>query len=51
MTLKEQLLQEFECAIEAIFGGDTDKEFNIEEIDANTLNAIARKVAFYLDLD
>lgn len=50
MTTKEKLLEEFECAIEAVLGDSAEKEFNEAEIDAETVLQIAKKVGFYLDL-
>ena len=51
MTIKEKLMEEFGCAITAIYGDEADKEFDTEEtvIYNSDLLAIAKKVAFYLD--
>ena len=49
MTIKEKLLQEFECAINAIYGDRAEEEFSDEEVGEADLIAIAQKVAFYLD--
>lgn len=48
MTIYEKLMQEFGCAIKAIYGEQCEKEFegHIEDAD---LIAIAKKVAFYLN--
>ena len=53
MSIYDRLMEEFGCAIKAEMGDIAEKEFNQEEtpITKGDLNAIARKVAFYLDLD
>lgn len=50
MTLKEKLIEEFGCAIEAVFGDVADQEAEYVEVSKEDLLAIAKKVAFYLDL-
>lgn len=49
-TVKEKLMAEFECAINAVFGDIADKDCNLVDIDKADLEAIKNKVAFYLDL-
>lgn len=51
MSVYEKLVQEFGCAIRAIYGDECEKEFNKDEtiITDEELIAIAKKVAFYLD--
>lgn len=51
MTVKEKLLQEFECAINAIYGDVADMDTEEVEITRSDLEAIKRKVLFYMDLD
>jgi len=51
MTIKEKLIQEFGCAITAILGDDADKEAEDVEISKADIDAIAKKVKFYMDLD
>ena len=51
-TNKEKLLEEFEVAIVAIFGDLSDEEYNEDtdtDISAGDIDAIARKVKFYMD--
>ena len=50
MTVKEKLLEEFSCAITAIYGDLADKPFCDVAIDKEELEAIKNKVEFYLDL-
>ena len=50
MTVKEKLLQEYEAAINAVFGDIADYEADTVEIERGDLEAIKNKVAFYLDL-
>lgn len=50
MTVYEKLKEEFSCAIIAILGDGADNEFDPENISADDIEAIARKVKFYLDL-
>lgn len=49
MTIYEKLLEEFGCAINAIFGDLADEEYDEEKVSKDDLMAIAKKVAFYLD--
>lgn len=49
-TVKEKLMVEFECAINAVFGSLAEKECDLVDIDARDLEAIKNKVAFYLDI-
>jgi len=51
MTVKEKLIQEFGCAITAVFGDEADKETEDVEISKSDIEAIAKKVKFYMDLD
>lgn len=48
-TLKEFLLEQFGCAITAIYGDLADKPSSEVDVDVEELKAIAKKVAFYLD--
>lgn len=50
MTVYDKLKEEFGCAIVAIFGDLADDEFDPEKVSAADIEAIARKVKFYLDL-
>lgn len=50
MTVYEKLKEEFDCAILAIFGDLADDDFDLENISASDIDAIAHKVKFYLDL-
>ena len=50
MTVKEKLLQEFSAAISATYGELENADADRLEITASDINAIARKVKFYLDL-
>lgn len=49
MSIREKLLEELGCAISAVLGDTEDEEFD-NNISKDDLNAIAKKVAFYLDL-
>ena len=49
-TLKEFLSEQFDCAIAAIFGDLADKPSSEVKVTADDLNAIVKKVAFYLDI-
>lgn len=49
MTNKEKLLQEFACAITAELGDIAEEEFE-NKIEKGDIDAIARKVKWYLDL-
>jgi 2-methylcitrate dehydratase PrpD len=51
MTVYEKLKEEFGCAIMAILGDMADNDFDPENISASDIDAIARKVKFYLDLE
>lgn len=48
MTEKEKLLKEFEAAINAILGDDADKDSEEVALREGDIDAIARKVKFYL---
>ena len=50
MTVNEKLMDEFGCAISAIFGDLEDEEYEEGKVSFDDLLAIARKVAFYMDL-
>ena len=50
MTIYEKLIEELGCAISAVYGGAEDEEYEDGKITKHDLDAIARKVAFYLDL-
>jgi hypothetical protein len=53
MTIKEKLLEEFGAAIVAIYGDVAEKEYEefSDDIEAGDINAIARKVKWYMELD
>lgn len=50
MTNYEKLKEEFGAAIMAVFGDGADEEFYPLTLTAADIDAIARKVKFYLDL-
>lgn len=50
MTVKEKLIQEFGAAIVAVLGDNADLETEDYELDSGDLEAIHKKVLFYLDL-
>ena len=50
MIVKEKLMQEFGCAIEAIFGDIAEEDFDLEKVNKEDLLAVAKKATFYLDL-
>lgn len=52
MTVKEKLIKEFECAINAVLGDTADcevKDNNLDNVSAGDIELIANKVKFYLD--
>ena len=51
MVFYEKLLAEFGEAIESVFGSKAYEDFEDVEFDKYDLIEIAKKVAFYLDLD
>ena len=51
MTVKEKLIEELSCAIDAVLGEEAEKEFGETTMDSSDLLAIARKANFYLDND
>ena len=50
MTIKEKLLSELECAINAVYGDTADNEYTTDQVGAGDIDAIAHKVKFYMDL-
>ena len=50
MTIKEKLLEEFECAIKSVYGTMADKELKESDITNKDIEIIAKKVKFYMDL-
>ena len=51
MTVKERLLEEIECAINAVLGDCAEMEDGEEyTVDRSDLEMIAKKTAFYMDL-
>ena len=50
MTIQDKLMEELSCAIKAVYGSVADEEFDLEKVSREDLEAIAKKVAFYLDL-
>lgn len=49
MTIKERLLQEYECAIYHCFGDIQDEEYNDDRVLISDLDYINRKVKSYLN--
>jgi len=49
MTIYEKLIEEFGAAIVAVYGDVADKDFSKELISNSDIDAIAKKVKFYLD--
>lgn len=49
MTVYEKLMEEFGCAITAVFGDLADEDYEDGKVTLDDLDAIKRKVAFYLD--
>lgn len=50
MTIEDKLLLEFSCAIKAIYGDRTEEKYEGENVSSEDIEAICRKVKFYLDL-
>ena len=48
MTIKEKLLQEFECAINSCYGEQANTKFIKEDVIKEDIDEIAQKVKFYL---
>ena len=52
MTIKELLMVEFECAINAVFGDVADKEIEpselCDEVSKEDIDYIVKKVKFYI---
>jgi len=52
MTVKERLVEEFTCAINAVLGELAEAEDEEEyKVDKEDINLIAKKVLFYMDLN
>ena len=51
MTVKEKLQEEFTAAIIAIYGDLAEEDCEEIKVHKSDLQAIANKVAFYMDLD
>ena len=51
MNVKERLLKEFECAINAALGDYADKEETEYVVDSADIDYIVHKLKFYLDLE
>ena len=51
MSVKEKLLQELACAIDAVYGDQAEKDVDENPITSSDIDAVARKTKFYLDLD
>lgn len=49
-TVRDRLIEEFDCAISAVLGSNEDKDEEKYQVDAADIDAIAKKVKFYLDL-
>jgi len=50
MTIKERLLQEYEAAINAVYGDLADKQEEEVNIKSGDIDSIGNKVKFYLDI-
>ena len=50
MTVKEKLLQELACAIDAVYGDAAEEDAEENPITSNDIDAVAKKTKFYLDL-
>lgn len=50
MTVKEKLLQELSCAIDAVYGDQAEEDVEDNPISSSDIDAVARKTKFYLDL-
>ena len=50
MSIYEKLIEEFGCAITAVFGDKADEEYNEDNFHYSELVAICKKVEFYLDM-
>lgn len=46
MTIKEKLLEEFEAAINSVFGDEAEEEYVY--VSKEDIDSIARKVKFYI---
>ena len=51
MSVKEKLLQELACAIDAVYGDEAEKDVDENPITSSDIDAVARKTKFYLDLE
>ena len=52
MTVKERLLEEVECAINAVLGDYAEMEDEEEyKVDRGDIEMIAKKTMFYMDLN
>lgn len=48
-TVREELMDQFGCAISAVLGDLEDEDYDEEKISRDDIMAIAKKVCFYLD--
>lgn len=48
MTTEEKLLEEAKAAIRAVFGSQADEEFTGDSVSPSDIDAIAKKMKFYL---
>lgn len=51
LSLKQRLGREFDAAIDAVYGIKSVCRFDKENVSVEDLIAIAKKVAFYLDIE
>lgn len=49
-TIRERLLEELDCAITAELGDNAEKDEKEYQVDASDIDAIAKKVKWYMEL-
>lgn len=49
-TVRDRLVEEFTCAINAVLGDVADEKYEAEKVRKGHIDLIADKVKFYLDL-
>ena len=49
-SVRDRLIEEFDCAITAVLGDNEEKDEQEYQVDASDIDAIAKKVKFYMDL-
>lgn len=50
-TVLERLVEEFTCAINAVFGDVAEEKYEAKKVHKGDIEEIAHKVKFYLDLE